>query len=204
MTKCRPPVYSLPEVAYFALYLGQSPGLVGFLIAAVYQQQARLTPMCRMISRIPQFVLLLFFTIATASALSASGGYASHKFTGIGFAVEGDFAPKANLMPAVSLITGKTGLLSYFGSIEAGYRLQDPAWMARGSVEFYLLFAGLYGGIQQNSSTGNGSDYGFPMGLTLGVPGSDYLARLHLGAIVYSTEHAHEFQASFAWYFKIW
>jgi hypothetical protein len=112
MTKCRPPVYSLPEVAYFALYLGQSPGLVGFLIAAVYQQQARLTPMCRMISRIPQFVLLLFFTIATASALSASGGYASHKFTGIGFAVEGDFAPKANLMPAVSLITGKTGLLS--------------------------------------------------------------------------------------------
>ena len=152
---------------------------------------------------------ILITIFATVLALPASGalsasGLNARSFTGIGAGAEIATGSNTNFNPTIGLTQGVTGWLSYYGTVEAGYRFTDPAWMARATVEFYLLFFGLYGGLQSNTGSSSAADYGFPMGVCIGLPEPNIFVRLHLGAIAYTKSHANEFQASLAVFYPIW
>lgn len=152
---------------------------------------------------------ILITIFATVLALPASGalsasGLGARSFTGIGAGAEIATGSNTNFNPTIGLTQGVTGWLSYYGTVAAGYRFTDPGIMARATVEFYLLFFGLYGGVQSNTGTDRAADYGFPLGLCAGLPDRDISLRLHLGSIIYTRSHANEFQAAISAYFRIW
>lgn len=142
--------------------------------------------------------------IWAACTTAYASGDSSRYFTGVGLGAEYDLGSSGNFMPTLSLVKGSSGFLSYFGGIDVGYRTPENSIMARARVEAYLLFVGLYGGMQSNTSTERPADYGFPMGIGFCLPKQEYFLRLHVGSIVYTKDHANEFQVSAALYYPLW
>src|SRR5262245_4583664 len=140
--------------------------------------------------------LILLFSSAAFAPLLAEGR-SSRSFTGLGITAGYDYGTSGNFAPAIALTQGVSGIFSYFGTVEAGYRTSEGSWLARAKAEICYYGIGVYGGIQSNTGSDRAADYGFPVGLALMLPADGmWLLKLHTGAAIYTKSHPHEFQVA--------
>jgi len=150
-----------------------------------------------------KLTLALLGCLCSYASLFADGVH-STPVTAIGFTTGFEQGSVGNFTPALALTQGSTGLISYFGTAEGGYRMHDAKFMARVTVEGYFLFFGAYGGFQSNSGGNDPADYGFPMGLAfLLPPRRHWLLKLHVGAAIYTKNQANEFQLALSAFYRL-
>ncbi|MBL8033670.1 MAG: hypothetical protein JNJ69_08220 [Leptospiraceae bacterium] len=147
----------------------------------------------------------LFFLISLFAADLSAHGTGTRKFTGLGLTAGFEYGSLGNPAPAIALTQGYTGIVSYYGSVEAGYRTKDAAFMARATLEAYVIYFGIYAGMQSNTGNERASVYGFPVGIAFLFPVNDpWLVKLHAGAAFYTKEQANEFQIALSVFYRIW
>ncbi len=138
------------------------------------------------------------------AAIQAHGA-SSYKFTGLGVTSGYEYGSVGNAAPALALTQGEVGLVSVFGTVEAGYRTKDAAIFARAKLEGYFGITGIYAGLQSNTGSDRPADYGFPFGIAFMIPPNEqWLFKLHVGAAVYTKNQANEFQLAFSAFYRVW